>query len=118
MISNVSMMGLVSNVSAVVASEAVIGITEDTIPSGVKLVRSAPVISVEGRKPVVGETEKNDGNTAVQRILECHICRIKQTACAASCCNPILVTTFPKWLSGMEPWTRTPGAMRPSSLCL
>ena len=33
------------------------------------------------------------------------------------CCNPFLVTTFPEWLSGTEPWPRTPGAMRPSS-CL
>lgn len=60
MISNVNMMGLVSNVSAVVAPEAVVGITEDIIPFGVKLVRSAPVISVEGRKPVVGETSGLD----------------------------------------------------------
>ena len=33
-------------------------------------------------------------------------------------CNPILVTTFPEWLSGTETWPRTPGAVRPSSSCL
>ena len=33
-------------------------------------------------------------------------------------CIPILVTTFPEWLSGMEPLPHTPGAVRPSSLCL
>ena len=31
-------------------------------------------------------------------------------------CNQILVTMFPEWL--MEPWPRTPGAVRPSSSCL
>ena len=33
-------------------------------------------------------------------------------------CIPVLVTTFPEWLSGKEPWPRTPGAVRPSSSCL
>ena len=33
-------------------------------------------------------------------------------------CTPILVTTFPEWLSGTEPLPHTPGAVRPSSLCL
>ena len=33
-------------------------------------------------------------------------------------CVPILVTTFPEWLSGTEPLPHTPGALRPSSLCL
>ena len=32
-------------------------------------------------------------------------------------CIPILVTTFPEWLSGTEPLPHTPGAVRPSSLC-
>ena len=30
-------------------------------------------------------------------------------------CIPILVTTFPEWLSGTEPLPHTPGAVRPSS---
>ena len=33
-------------------------------------------------------------------------------------CIQILVTTFPEWLSGTEPLPHTPGAVRPSSLCL
>ena len=33
-------------------------------------------------------------------------------------CIPILVTTFPEWLSGTEPLPHTPGAVLPSSLCL
>ena len=35
-------------------------------------------------------------------------------------CIPILVMTFPEWLSGMEPLphTPTPGAVHPSSLLL
>ena len=33
-------------------------------------------------------------------------------------CIPILVTTFPEWLSGTEPLPHTPGAVRQSSLCL
>ena len=33
-------------------------------------------------------------------------------------CIPILVTTFPEWLSGTEPLPHTPGAVRPSLLCL
>ena len=33
-------------------------------------------------------------------------------------CIPILVMTFPEWFSGTGPWPRTPGAVRPSSLCL
>ena len=32
-------------------------------------------------------------------------------------CIPILVTTFPEWLSGTEPLPHTTGAVRPSSLC-
>ena len=39
--------------------------------------------------------------------------------CVCVCvCNPILVTTFPEWLSGTEPLPHTPGAVRPSMLCL
>ena len=39
--------------------------------------------------------------------------------CVCVCvCNPILVTAFLEWLSGTEPWPRTPGAMRLSSSCL
>ena len=26
-------------------------------------------------------------------------------------CNPVLVPTFSEWLSGTEPWPRTPGAV-------
>ena len=33
-------------------------------------------------------------------------------------CVPILVTTFPEWLSDTEPLPHTPGAVRPSSFCL
>ena len=33
-------------------------------------------------------------------------------------CIPILVKTFPEWLIGTEPLPHTPGAVRPSSLCL
>ena len=33
-------------------------------------------------------------------------------------CIPILVTAFPEWFSGTEPLPHTPGAVRPSSLCL
>ena len=33
-------------------------------------------------------------------------------------CIPILITMFPEWLSGTEPLPHTPGAVRPSSLCL
>ena len=32
--------------------------------------------------------------------------------------NPILVTAFPEWLNGTEKWSRTSGAVRPSSSCL
>ena len=32
-------------------------------------------------------------------------------------CYPILIMTFPEWLSGTEPWLCTPGAMGPSSSC-
>ena len=32
-------------------------------------------------------------------------------------CIPILVTTFPEWLSGTEPLPHTPGDVRPST-CL
>ena len=45
--------------------------------------------------------------------------RARVRVCVCVCvCNPILVMTFPKWLSGTEPWPRTPGAVRTSSLCL
>ena len=37
------------------------------------------------------------------------------TSCVCVCI-PILVTTFPEWLSGTEPLPHTPGAVRPSSL--
>ena len=33
-------------------------------------------------------------------------------------CIPILVATFPEWLSGMEPLPHTPGTVSSSSLCL
>ena len=33
-------------------------------------------------------------------------------------CISILVTTFPEWLSGTEPLSHTPGAVRPSLLCV
>ena len=33
-------------------------------------------------------------------------------------CIPILVTTFPEWLNGMEPLPYTPSPVRASSLCL
>ena len=33
-------------------------------------------------------------------------------------CIPILVTTFLEWLSGTKPFPHTPGAVRPSSLCV
>ena len=39
----------------------------------------------------------------------------KESRCV---CIPILVTTFPEWLSGTEPLPHTPGAVRPSSMCL
>ena len=32
-------------------------------------------------------------------------------------CIPILLTTFPEWLSGTEPLPHTPGAVHPSSFC-
>ena len=32
-------------------------------------------------------------------------------------CIPILVTTFPKWLSGTEPLPHTPGAVHPRCVC-
>ena len=32
-----------------------------------------------------------------------------------SVCIPVLVTTFPEWLSGTEPLPLPPGAVRPSS---
>ena len=38
--------------------------------------------------------------------------------CVCCVCVPILVTTFPEWLSGTEPLPHTPGAIHPSSLCL
>ena len=41
-----------------------------------------------------------------------------KTALKMCVCVPILVTTFPEWLSGTEPLPHTPGAVRPSSLCL
>ena len=46
---------------------------------------------------------------------------IEQAACADSNQNiseEIGLTTFPEWLSGTEPFPHTPGAVRPSSLCL
>ena len=45
----------------------------------------------------------------------------RECVCVCVCvcvCIPILVTTFPEWLSGTEPLPHTPGAVRPSSLCL
>ena len=43
---------------------------------------------------------------------------LKPILCETSgcCCIPVLVTTFPERLSGTQPWPRTPGAMRPTSL--
>ena len=40
------------------------------------------------------------------------------TAACVCVCIPILVTTFPEWLSGTEPLPHTPGAVRPSLLCV
>ena len=50
---------------------------------------------------------------------------IKPVCCCCCCCcvcvcvcNPILVTTFPGWLSGTEPWPRTPApCVRPRCVC-
>ena len=42
-----------------------------------------------------------------------HLSTLESCVCV---CIPILVTTFPEWLS--EPLPHTPGAVRPSSLCL
>ena len=39
------------------------------------------------------------------------------TLCVCVCIS-ILVTTFPEWLGGTEPLPHTPGAVRPSSVCL
>ena len=49
-----------------------------------------------------------------------HVCclEIKLKIVCVCVCIPILVTTFPEWLSGTEPLPHTPGAVRPSSLCL
>ena len=38
--------------------------------------------------------------------------------CETCVCVPVLITTFPEWLSGTEPLLHTPGAVRPSMLCL
>ena len=43
---------------------------------------------------------------------------LRSTVSNVCVCIPILVTTFPEWLSGTEPLPHTPGAVRPSSLCL
>ena len=40
--------------------------------------------------------------------------RSNSTLCVCVCI-PILVTTFPEWLSGTEPLPHTPGAVRPST---
>ena len=43
-------------------------------------------------------------------------CSLSQYVCVCVCI-PILVTTFPEWLSGTEPLPHTPGAVCPSPLC-
>ena len=48
-----------------------------------------------------------------------HECKILFIIQPFKCvCIPILVTTFPEWISGTEPLLHTPSAVRPSSLCL
>ena len=61
----------------------------------------------------LGERRYENWNTYTQTHTR------KHTQCACVCvCIPILVTTFPGWLSGTEPLPHKPGAVRPSSLCL
>ena len=43
---------------------------------------------------------------------------VKDFGVCVCVCIPILITTFPEWLSGTELLPHTPGAVRPSSLCL
>ena len=50
-----------------------------------------------------------------EQVLVGSISSMSRSVCV---CIPILVTTFPQWLSGTEPLPHTPGAVRPSSLCL
>ena len=50
---------------------------------------------------------------AYEKMCEC--CKTVECVCV---CIPILVTTFPEWLSSTEPLPHTPGAVRLSSLCL
>ena len=46
-------------------------------------------------------------------------CSMDATSMSCACvCNPILLTTFPEWLSGTQPRPGTPGAVRLSSSCL
>ena len=44
--------------------------------------------------------------------------KIFKTVLFLHVCISILKMMFPEWLSGTEPWSRIPGAVRPSSLCL
>ena len=53
-------------------------------------------------------------NTGMMGLFKRHIYKIIQMCV----CVPILVTTFPEWLSGTEPLPHTPGAVRPSSSCM
>ena len=55
-------------------------------------------------------------NVVIKRV-HC-ISLAKVEANGNNVCIPILVTTLPEWLSGTEPLPHTPGAVRPSSLCL
>ena len=44
--------------------------------------------------------------------------QIKALRISVGVCNPILVMTFPEWLSYTEPWPHAPGAVGLSSSCL
>ena len=55
--------------------------------------------------------------TAFNKLLNSQVIAcIRCAKCVCMCvCVPILVTTFPEWLSGTEQLPHTPGAVRPSS---
>ena len=50
------------------------------------------------------------------RCLPLGVYRNTEISVCVCVCIPILVTTFPEWLSGTEPLPHTPGAVRPSSV--
>ena len=60
------------------------------------------------KKIICDQIRKSATSPVLQGRFQCH----KKCVCI-----PILVTTFPEWLSGTEPLPHTPGAVRPSSLC-